>query len=136
MIKRKVILGTVSLLMGISLLSIAANAQTKGYSLQMPAKGYRDTKVSARKSDTEDRAYNTVDYLGWNQDNDGFIWWIINPDDGKKLTDSMNFNHTGRFQTPYKGDNANDYHGWDLKMRMKTDWFTNHECDVNGKFTP
>lgn len=73
--------------------------------------------------------------LGWNGDNDGFQWWIIRSDNDEQLTNTMSFSHTGHFKTPYKVD-ASYYKGWKLKLRMKTDWYTNHPCDVDGAFTP
>lgn len=132
--KKKIIGGILSVLMTVSLLSIAVKAQTIGYSMQMPKTGYIDSG-SANKADTEGTAYNTVDYLGWVGSGDYFKWWVINPN-GTQLTDSQTFCDEGRFTTPYKGNNGGYYVGWSLKLRMKTGPVTYHACDVNGRFTP
>lgn len=133
--RKKFILGGLSLLIGISLLSIAAEAQTMDYDIQMPATSYRDTNKSAEKADTESTAYNTVKYLGWVEDGNDFIWWMV-PEDGTQISDNMHFSRLGHFTTGYYGNNSRYYRGWQLRMRMKTGWTTNHPCDVNGLFTP
>ena len=132
---KKVIVGTLSVLMTISLFSIAAKAQTIGLNFRLPAYGSIDSDY-ANKHDTEDKAYVRINSLGWVQRGDSFTFWVVNPN-GTQLTDSVSINSAGSVYNPYYyGNNGSYYCGWDLKLRMKTGTFTYHECDVTGLFTP
>lgn len=131
---RKIIWGLLTTLSVVSLFSVVVKSQTIGYSMQMPKTGSIDSGY-ATKSDTENMAYNTVDYLGWVGSSDTFKWWVVNPN-GTQISESHTFCSTGRFKQPYKNNNNKYYVGWNLKLRMKTGATTYHPCDVNGIFTP
>ncbi|MCR4944572.1 MAG: hypothetical protein K5986_09025 [Clostridium sp.] len=120
--------------MSVSALSVIAQAQTIDYSFQMPSTGYETSRI-AYKADTEDQFYLRVSRLGWVEKNDGFVAWVINTD-GSQISKDVSFTSTGLYKKAYKGNNASYYVGNPTKLRMKTDWKTNHPCDVNGKFTP